>query len=40
MFSKFFEGKPIEHLLVKGITVEQINDNRIGNVIEALPHRS
>jgi transposase len=36
MFSKFFEGKPTEHLLGKGITAEQINDDRIGNVLDDL----
>ena len=36
MFSKFFEGKPTEHLLGKGITAEQINDDRIGDVLDDL----
>ena len=36
MFSKFFEGKATEHLLGKGITAEQINDDRIGNVLDDL----
>jgi len=36
MFSKFFEGKPTEHLLGEGITAEQINDDRIGNVLDDL----
>jgi transposase len=36
MFSKFFEGKPTEHLLGAGITAEQINDDRIGNVLDDL----
>ena len=35
-FSKFFEGKPTEHLLGKGITAEQINDDRIGKVLDDL----
>jgi transposase len=36
MFSKFFEGRPIEHLLGAGITAEQINDDRIGQVLDHL----
>jgi transposase len=36
MFSKFFEGKPTEHLLGAGITAEQINDDRIGQVLDDL----
>ena len=36
MFSKFFEGKATEHLLGTGITAEQINDDRIGNVLDDL----
>ena len=36
MFSKFFEGKATEHLLGKGITAEQINDDRIGNLLDDL----
>jgi transposase len=36
MFSKFFEGKATEHLLGKGITAEQINDDRIGDVLDDL----
>ena len=36
MFSKFFEGKATEHLLGTGITSEQINDDRIGGVLDDL----
>jgi transposase len=36
MFGKFFDGIAIEHLLGTGITAEQINDDRIGNVLDAL----
>jgi transposase len=36
MFSKFFEGKPTEHLLGEGIRAEQINDDRIGKVLDDL----
>jgi transposase len=38
MFSKFFEGKCTEHLLGEGITAAQINDDRLGNVLDDL-HR-
>ena len=33
MFSQFFEGKATEHLVGEGITAEQINDDRIGDVL-------
>lgn len=36
MFSKFFEGIATEHLLGEGITAEQINDDRIGKVLDDL----
>lgn len=36
MFSKFFEGIATEHLLGTGITASQINDDRIGNVMDDL----
>ncbi|ELS30561.1 DUF4277 domain-containing protein [Pseudanabaena catenata USMAC16] len=36
MFGKFFEGKATEHLLGEGITAEQINDDRIGQVLDDL----
>jgi transposase len=36
MFSKFFEGKATEHLLGSGITAAQINDDRIGQVLDDL----
>jgi len=36
MFSKFFEGIATEHLLGTGVTAEQINDDRIGNVLDDL----
>ena len=36
MFSKFFEGIATEHLLGSGVTSEQINDDRIGNVLDDL----
>jgi transposase len=36
MFSKFFEGKATEHLLGRGITAEEITDDRLGNVLDGL----
>ena len=36
MFSEFFEGIATEHLLGEGITAEQINDDRIGKVLDDL----
>jgi hypothetical protein len=39
MFGKFFEGNPTEHLLGQGITAEQINDDRIGNVLDDLSRK-
>ena len=36
MFSKFFEGKATEHLLGAGITADQINDDRLGQVLDDL----
>ena len=36
MFSKFFEGKPTEHLLGRGITAEEITDDRLENVLDGL----
>lgn len=36
LFPKFFEDKPIEHLLGKGIKSEEINDDKIGRVMDYL----
>ena len=36
MFSQFFEGKATEHLLGSGVTADQINDDRIGDVLDDL----
>ena len=36
LFSKFFEGKPTEHLIGKGIKPEHINDDRLGRVLDKL----
>lgn len=36
LFSKFFEGKAIEHLLGSGIQASHLNDNRLGRVLDKL----
>jgi len=36
MFSKFFEGKAVEHLLGSGIKAEYLTDDRLGDVLDAL----
>ena len=36
LFSQFFEGKAVEHLLGEGIKAEQLNDSRIGRVLDQL----
>jgi len=36
LFSKFFEGKPTEHLIGKGIKPEHLNDERLGRVLDKL----
>ena len=36
MFSKFFEGKAIEHLIGEGIKAEHLNDDRLGRVMDKL----
>lgn len=36
LFSEFFEGKPVEHLLGPGIQAEHLNDDRLGRVLDAL----
>lgn len=36
LFSKFFEGKPTEHLIGKGIQPEHLNDDRLGRVLDKL----
>ena len=32
LFSKFFEGKAIEHLIGSGIQASHLNDDRLGRV--------
>jgi len=36
LFSKFFEGKAIEHLLGEGIQASHLNDDRLGRVLDKL----
>ena len=36
LFPQFFEDKPIEHLLGEGIKAEEINDDKIGRVMDDL----
>lgn len=36
LFSKFFEGKAIEHLLGAGIQESHLNDDRLGRVLDKL----
>jgi transposase len=36
LFSKFFEGKAIEHLLGTGIQASHLNDDRLGRVLDKL----
>jgi len=36
LFPKFFEGKPTEHLIGKGIQPEHLNDDRLGRVLDKL----
>lgn len=36
LFSEFFESKPVEHLLGKGVVAAQLNDDRLGRVLDQL----
>ena len=36
LFSQFFEGKAVEHLLGEGIQAAHLNDSRIGRVLDQL----
>ena len=36
LFSKFFEGKAIEHLIGKGVKTEYFNDDKLGRVLDEL----
>ncbi|GGA50594.1 hypothetical protein CYANOKiyG1_70100 [Okeania sp. KiyG1] len=39
LFSKFFEGKAIEHLIGKGVKTEYFNDDKLGRVLDQLYRR-
>jgi transposase len=36
LFSRFFEDKPLEHLLGKGIKASDLNDDRLGRVLDLI----
>ena len=36
LFSNFFEGKVIEHLIGKGVKTEYFNDDKLGRVLDPL----
>ena len=36
LFSKFFEGKAIEHLLGEGIKAKDLNDDKLGRILDKL----
>jgi transposase len=36
LFSEFFQGKPVEHLLGPGIRAEHLNDDGLGRVLDGL----
>jgi len=36
LFSEFFQGKPIEHLLGAGVQAAHLNDDRLGRVLDEL----
>lgn len=36
LFSEFFEDKPLEHLLGKGIKASALNDDRLGRVLDLI----
>ena len=36
LFSRFFEGKAIEHLIAQGVKAEYFNDDRLGRVLDQL----
>ncbi|MBC6474031.1 MAG: DUF4277 domain-containing protein [Hormoscilla sp. GM102CHS1] len=39
LFSKFFEGKSIEHLIGKGVNPDDLNDDKLGRVSDKLSAR-
>ncbi len=36
LFSRFFQDKPLEHLLGEGLNIEELNDDKIGRVLDKL----
>lgn len=36
LFSKFFEGKAVQHLLGEGISAEHLNESRLGRVLDEI----
>lgn len=36
LFSRFFEGKAVEHLIGAGVRAEYFNDDRLGRVLDQL----
>ena len=36
LFSRFFEDKPVEHLLGEGIKASDLNDDRLGRVLDLI----
>ena len=36
LFSRFFEGKAVEHLLGEGVKAEYLNDDKIGRVMDKV----
>ena len=36
LFSQFFEDKPLEHLLGKGVKASYLNDDRLGRVLDLI----
>jgi len=38
LFPDFFQDKPIEHLIGEGIKAEDLNDDKIGRVMDKLLH--
>jgi transposase len=36
LFSQFFEDKPLEHLLGKGVKASYLNDDRLGRVLDVI----
>ncbi|MEM1168691.1 MAG: DUF4277 domain-containing protein [Cyanobacteria bacterium P01_H01_bin.35] len=39
LFSQFFEGKAIEHLIGQGVKTEYFNDDKLGRLLDQLYRR-